>query len=69
MLNSLPENLKGNLVLTSPSVGLTDDLANEAISILQNRSFHFNSDRGLRYQRTYLQKFSSFFDLMVFTFQ
>ncbi|MEZ2337616.1 HAD domain-containing protein [Mucilaginibacter sp. RCC_168] len=39
MLNGLPENLKGNLILTSPSVGLTDDLADEAISILQNRSF------------------------------
>jgi hypothetical protein len=36
MLNSLPENIKHNLVLTSSSVGLTDDLADEAISILQN---------------------------------
>lgn len=35
MLNGLPENIKNNLILTSPSVGLTEDLANEAISILQ----------------------------------
>ena len=27
MLNGLPENIKHNLVLTSPSIGLTDDLA------------------------------------------
>lgn len=36
-LNDLPENIKNNLVLTSPSVGLTDDLADEAISILHMR--------------------------------
>lgn len=35
MLNGLPENIKHNLVLTSSSVGLTDDLADQAISILQ----------------------------------
>ena len=40
MLNDLPENLKNNLVLTSPSVGLTDDLADEAISILQKNAYH-----------------------------
>lgn len=37
MLNSLPENLKRNLVLTSPSIGLTDELADEAISILRKK--------------------------------
>lgn len=37
MLNGLPENIKNNLILTSPSVGLTDDLAEEAISILHTR--------------------------------
>jgi hypothetical protein len=30
-LNSLPANLKVNFILTSSSVGLTDDLASEAI--------------------------------------
>jgi len=39
MLNCLPPNLEDNLVLTSPSIGLTDDLADEAISILQKMSF------------------------------
>lgn len=42
MLNSLPSNLKGNLVLTSPSIGLTEDLADEAISILKKRSFQYH---------------------------
>jgi hypothetical protein len=42
MLSSLPENLKGNLVLTSASVGLTDDLADEAISILQKNFSHLS---------------------------
>jgi hypothetical protein len=42
MLNGLPENLRRNLVLTSSSIGLTDDLADEAISILQKRSFTTN---------------------------
>ncbi|WP_345950854.1 HAD domain-containing protein [Mucilaginibacter sp. PAMB04274] len=41
MLSNLPENLKENLVLTSPSVGLTDDLADEAISILNKKSTHY----------------------------
>ena len=36
MLNGLPESIKRNLILTSSSVGLTDDLADEAISILKN---------------------------------
>ncbi|UOE49302.1 HAD domain-containing protein [Mucilaginibacter sp. SMC90] len=35
MLNGLPEYIKSNLVLTSPSMGFTDDLANEAIAILK----------------------------------
>jgi len=39
MLNCSPPNLRNNLVLTSPSIGLTDDLADEAISILQKMSF------------------------------
>ena len=41
MLNSLPEDIKGNLVLTSSSVGLTDDLADEAISILRKGALHY----------------------------
>lgn len=35
MLNGLPPDLKNKLVLTSPSIGLTDELADEAISILK----------------------------------
>ena len=35
MLNELPLNIKKNLVLTSSSVGLTDELADEAVSILR----------------------------------
>ena len=42
MLNDLPEYLKSNLVLTSPSVGLTDDLADEAIAILQKKAYHYH---------------------------
>jgi hypothetical protein len=38
LLNGLPENIKNNLVLTSPSVGLTDELAENAISILKNKA-------------------------------
>lgn len=38
MLSGLPEGIKNNLILTSPSVGLTDDLADEAISILQKKN-------------------------------
>ena len=34
-LNGLPENLKQKLVLTSPLVGLTNELATEAIQILK----------------------------------
>jgi hypothetical protein len=33
-LNDLPENIKGHLVLTSSSLGLTDELAEEAITKL-----------------------------------
>lgn len=36
-LNALPVNLKEKLILTSPLVGLTDDLAFEAISILEKK--------------------------------
>lgn len=42
MLNSLPENLRRNLVLTSPSIGLTDELADEAISILRKRDLQIH---------------------------
>lgn len=42
MLNGLPENIKHNLVLTSPSIGLTDDLADEAISILQKSTYQYH---------------------------
>ena len=38
LLNDLPPNIKSNLILTSPSVGLTDELANDAIEILNNKS-------------------------------
>jgi hypothetical protein len=38
MLSGLPGEIKRNLVLTSSSLGLTEDLANEAISILQNKA-------------------------------
>jgi len=38
LLNDLPPNIKSNLILTSPSVGLTDELANDAIDILNNKS-------------------------------
>jgi len=39
LLNGLPENIKGNLVLTSSSIGLTDELANQAIGILKQGDF------------------------------
>ena len=42
MLTELPENIKENLVLTSPFIGLTDELANDAISILKKNSFHYS---------------------------
>lgn len=38
LLNDLPPIIKSNLVLTSPSVGLTDELADNAIEILNNKS-------------------------------
>jgi hypothetical protein len=38
MLNGLPPDIKDKLVLTSPSVGLTDELADEAISILRRNA-------------------------------
>jgi hypothetical protein len=42
MLNDLPENIRHNLILTSPSVGLTDELADEAISILQKSAYQLH---------------------------
>jgi hypothetical protein len=41
LLNELPYNIKNNLVLTSPSVGLTDELAENAISILKNSAYNY----------------------------
>jgi hypothetical protein len=38
LLNDLPPDIKTNLVLTSPSVGLTDELADNAIEILNKKS-------------------------------
>jgi hypothetical protein len=38
LLNDLPTVIKSNLILTSPSVGLTDELADDAIEILNNNS-------------------------------
>jgi hypothetical protein len=38
LLNDLPGNIKANLVLTSPSIGLTDELANNAIAILREKA-------------------------------
>ena len=42
LLNGLPSNIKNNLVLTSPSVGLTDELAENAISILKNKAHTYS---------------------------
>jgi 16S rRNA C1402 (ribose-2'-O) methylase RsmI len=39
LLNGLPNSIKENLVLTSSSVGLTDELADNAISILNHGKF------------------------------
>jgi hypothetical protein len=41
LLNELPLDIKDKLVLTSPSVGLTEELAENAISILKNTSHTF----------------------------
>jgi hypothetical protein len=41
LLNGLPENIKHNLVLTSSSVGLTEELAENAISILKNSAYTY----------------------------
>lgn len=38
LLNELPSNIKSNLVLTSSSVGLTEELAENAILILRNKA-------------------------------
>lgn len=42
MLNELPEYIRHNVILTSPSLGLTDDLANEAISILLKNAYQYH---------------------------
>jgi hypothetical protein len=42
LLNGLPSDIKNNLVLTSSSVGLTDELAENAISILKNRAYTYS---------------------------
>jgi len=39
LLNDLPGNIKNNLVLTSSSIGLTEELAENAISILKNKAY------------------------------
>jgi hypothetical protein len=41
-LNELPVDIKNNLVLTSASVGLTDELADNAISILKRKQHHYS---------------------------
>ena len=41
LLNGLPHDIKQNLVLTSSSVGLTDELADTAISILKQGKLAF----------------------------
>ncbi|MDR6785266.1 hypothetical protein ABIE26_003965 [Pedobacter africanus] len=46
MLNGLPVTLKENLVLTSPSVGLTDELADTAIAKLKHQDPNFNLSSG-----------------------
>lgn len=40
LLNDLPPNIKENLVLTSSSIGLTDELADHAIAILKQKKLH-----------------------------
>jgi hypothetical protein len=42
-LNDLPVDIKNNLVLTSASVGLTDELADNAISILKRNQYHYSN--------------------------
>jgi len=42
-LNDLPIDIKNNLVLTSASVGLTDELADNAISILKRKQPHYSN--------------------------
>ena len=42
MLNDLPANIRHNLILTNPSVGLTDELADEAISILRKSAYQYH---------------------------
>lgn len=50
LLNGLPDDIKRNLILTSSLVGLTDELADDAISILKNkRSIMLNACPYPRY--------------------
>lgn len=42
MLNNLPKGIKDNLILTSPSIGLTEELADEAISILHKNAYQYH---------------------------
>lgn len=42
-LNDLPVDIKNNLVLTSGSVGLTDELADNAISILKRHQYQYSN--------------------------
>jgi hypothetical protein len=37
LLNDLLQNIKGNLVLMTPSIGLTDEFSDRAISILKQK--------------------------------
>jgi hypothetical protein len=41
LLNDLPEGIRENLVLTSSSIGLTDELADNAISILKQQKLTY----------------------------
>jgi len=42
-LNDLPADIKNNLILTSASVGLTDELADNAISILKKHQHQYSN--------------------------
>lgn len=42
-LNALPNSLKDKLIQTSGSVGLTDDLADKALDIIEKSNYEFTS--------------------------
>ncbi|KLT71177.1 HAD domain-containing protein [Flavobacterium sp. ABG] len=42
-LNSLPELLKMNLIQTSAAVGLTDEIASEALALLEKKHIHLHN--------------------------